>query len=144
MRKLLTTLILALYLLSASSLTHVFAMTDEISFHHDSSHSSMNHHWCEDYSKSHESANNSENEKNSDMNCCEILFSSEFSYTKVELDSPNDNWLGNPIWFSIEDFTNGLNTDSNINEVFSPPWWVIKEKKFIAYEDLVWIIKNLN
>lgn len=143
MKKLLTTLILTLYILSASSLTHVFAMTDEISFHHDSHHSSMNHHWCWDYSKSHESDNNSKDERNSDMNCCEILFSSWFSYVKIELDSPYDNYLEQPIRFNINNLVSDFNIDSN-NEVFSPPWWETKEKKFTTYGDLTWIIKNLN
>ena len=143
MKKLLTTLILTLYILSASSLTHVFAMTDEISFHHNSNHSSMNHHWCWDYSKSHESNNNSEDERNPGMNCCEILFSSWFSYVKIELDSPNDKYLELPIRFSINNFVNDFNIDSN-NEVFSPPWWEIKEKNFTTYADLTWIIKNLD
>ena len=136
MKKLLATLILTLYILSASSLTHVFAMTDEL-FHSDVQ--ELTHHWCGHETKEVEDTNGWSSENS--MNCCELIFSSEFEYISFDESSLLDNQNTILCDFIYDVYDNSLE-NIGVKEVFSPPWW--KDNKSVSYHNLVWVIKNLN
>ena len=142
MKKLLTTLILALYIFSVSSLTHVFAMNKNVTSNGNENQIVMSHHWCWAHTNTEKS--DSENQDNdNNMNCCEILFSPWFSYTKIDLEQPDEIPLIQEVLFCEDNLIKKYTIFSN-NDVFSPPWWEEKDKKYTTYEKLIWIIKNLN
>ena len=136
MKKILYTLALAWYLFSVSSLTHVFAMTDEF-VHNDIQ--EPTHHWCGHETKDVKDTNEWSSENS--MNCCELIFSSEFEYISVDKSFLLDNQNTIPCNFIYDVYDNSLE-NIEVNEVFSPPWW--EDNKSVSYHNLVWVIKNLN
>ena len=136
MKKIFYTLALIWYLFSVSSLTHVFAMTDEL-FHSDVQ--ELTHHWCGHETKEVEDTNGWSSENS--MNCCELIFSSEFEYISFDESSLLDNQNTILCDFIYDVYDNSLE-NIGVQEVFSPPWW--KDNKSVSYHNLVWVIKNLN
>lgn len=136
MKKILYTLTLIWYLFTVSSLTHVFAMTDEF-FHNDVQ--EPVHHWCGHETKEVENTNEWSSENS--MNCCELIFSSEFEYISFDESSLVDNQNTILCNFIYDVYGNSLE-NIGVKEVFSPPWW--KDNKSVSYHNLVWVIKNLN
>ena len=136
MKNILSILTIIWYLFTVSSLTHVFAMTNDF-FHNDVQESS--HHWCGHETKDVKDTNEWSSENS--MSCCELIFSSEFEYISVDKSFLLNNQNTIPCNF-VYDLYDNLLENIEVKEVFSPPWW--EYNKSVSYHNLVWVIKNLN
>lgn len=136
MKKILSILTIIWYLFTVTSLTHVFAMTND--FIHDDVQESS-HYWCGHETKDVKDTNEWSSENS--MSCCELIFSSEFEYIGVDKSFLLEDQNTIPCNFVYDVYDNSLE-NIGVKEVFSPPW--LEYNKSVSYHNLVWVIKNLN